>query len=357
MAMASTVVTCHPQEVMKAKLQTQCSGAARWHVPKVVREIGAASMAMAFTAVTFNPNDVVKTKLQTQCQLAGGRSSTPLLYKNARHCFRTILSEQGFVRGLWLPGLTAAILRDTINGGIRMGLYPTSVRVINDACSDGSLNAPSIGVKMLAGCATGAVGAIAGNPTDLIKVRLQAESGSVKNGVYVTGLFKDIVPAYRSATQAFVYIAKHDGVTGVFRGCPANVARAALITSAQMTAYDQTKIVLTDISQGSSSIAPLCAYEPARVASASFFSGVSAATVAAPADLVRSRIMGDCQAGKKKALYSGSMDCVLKTLRYEGVLALWKGWVPAYLRLGPQFMIGFPLMELFRTQLFGLPPF
>ena len=45
-----------------------------------------------------------------------------------------------------------------------------------------------------------------------------------------------------------------------------------------------------------------------------------------------------------------------KKVRNEGVLALWKGWVPSYMRLGPHFLVSFPLLELLRTQVFQLPP-
>lgn len=314
-------------------------------VPKPIKEMAAASTAMSLTSFVFNPFDVVKTKLQTQSQLLRAQG-TEQLYTGARQCFRTLLQEQGFVRGLWWPGITASMLRDVINGGIRMGLYPTFAKGIQTSLSGSGIELPGLAVKILAGWSTGCIGSLAGNPTDIIKVRLQAESGLVENGVYSTGLYKGSAPSYRSASHAFLQIIKTDGAKGLFRGAGANVARAALVTSGQMASYDQTKESL----QGFAS-------EPVKVVIASFMSGIIAATVAAPADLVRSRVMEDRGARGAGALYSGAADCVAKTIRHEGVLGLWRGWVPAYMRLGPQFMVSFPLMELLRTRVFGLSAF
>ena len=43
----------------------------------------------------------------------------------------------------------------------------------------------------------------------------------------------------------------------------------------------------------------------------------------------------------------------MKVVKEEGVLTLFRGWVPAYLRLGPHALICFPILEQIR-RLFGL---
>ena len=56
----------------------------------------------------------------------------------------------------------------------------------------------------------------------------------------------------------------------------------------------------------------------------------------APADVVKSRIMASGGAANAHAvIYSGTIDCLVKTVRTEGVLALWKGFLPCWGRLGP----------------------
>ena len=43
--------------------------------------------------------------------------------------------------------------------------------------------------------------------------------------------------------------------------------------------------------------------------------------------------------------YTGPIDCIAKTVRAEGPLALYKGFVPTYLRLAPWQLIFFVLFE------------
>jgi hypothetical protein len=49
--------------------------------------------------------------------------------------------------------------------------------------------------------------------------------------------------------------------------------------------------------------------------------------------------------GTNKEIYKNSLDCITKTIRNEGVLALYKGFIPSYLRLGPWSMIFFLTYE------------
>jgi len=43
--------------------------------------------------------------------------------------------------------------------------------------------------------------------------------------------------------------------------------------------------------------------------------------------------------------FKGAGDVLIKTVRSEGVLALWKGFTPYFMRLGPHTILTFILME------------
>jgi Mitochondrial carrier protein len=58
----------------------------------------------------------------------------------------------------------------------------------------------------------------------------------------------------------------------------------------------------------------------------------------------------------KGQLYSSAISCFLKTTRQEGLRALYKGWLPSWLRLGPHSIITFIVLEKLRFG-FGLAPF
>jgi len=314
--------------------------------------MAAASCAMTLTSIVFNPFDVVKTKLQTQNQLSADMSAR--IYKGTLHCARKVAVEDGVIRGLWVPGLTASILRDIVNGGIRMGGYAGCLRALHEQVPWGQRSGattPAFGTRVLAGLLTGFTGAILANPTDVVKVRLQAEAGTVVNGIYSTGLYQGQRPS-PGALRSMWNLAVEEGARGWFRGVWANCARAALVTSGQMSSYDQTKQVLA------ASGIPLFQSEFVRIGLSSFVSGITAATVAAPVDLVRSRVMDDArgEGSGKAAKYSGALDCIKRTVTVEGPFALWKGWIPSYLRLGPHFMVSLPLLEVLRVHLFGLQP-
>lgn len=60
-------------------------------------------------------------------------------------------------------------------------------------------------------------------------------------------------------------------------------------------------------------------------------SGLSATTLSCPADVVKTRMMN--QGGHVK--YKSSYDCLVKTVKIEGLRALWKGFFPTWARLGP----------------------
>ena len=97
--------------------------------------------------------------------------------------------------------------------------------------------------------------------------------------------------------------------------------RAALVNLGELTTYDTVKHFLlghTSLQDNSltHSISSLC-------------SGVVAASVGTPADVIKTRIMNSGVA------YTGSVDCLVKTVQHEGVLSLWRGFMPTWMRMAP----------------------
>ena len=65
-------------------------------------------------------------------------------------------------------------------------------------------------------------------------------------------------------------------------------------------------------------------------------------------DVIKTRYMSD-----KIGKYSSPIHCATLTLKEEGIKGFFKGWMPAYWRIGPHTVITFILMERIRTY-FGL---
>jgi len=268
--------------------------------------------------------DVIKVRLQTQNQLqrAGALGAAELPYKGFRHAFLKILREEGYFKGL-MKGFTPSMLREASYSSLRMGLYDVMKGIV--APNAKTKDEFTLWQKLAAGMCSGAIGSSIANPTDLVKIRFQGYTPLKPN-------------PYRHTFHAFATIYKEEkGFAGLYRGVTPNIVRAAVLTGAQLASYDHTKRVMLRSGYFQDNIVTHL--------SASVVSGLVTTTATNPFDVVKTRIMSD------RASYSGPIDCFFKTVTREGPLALFKGWVPNYLRLGPHFIVSIPLYEFIRKNL------
>ncbi|KAJ3271772.1 hypothetical protein HDV01_006380 [Terramyces sp. JEL0728] len=259
-------------------------------------------------AATFtHPIDTIKTRLQLNGELAQVSKSNVVM---------NMIKEEG-VFALW-RGLTPSLLREASYSTIRMGLYEPFKKLF----SAGEVKEP-LYKKIMAGGASGIIGACIANPTDLIKVRFQASS-NIKVGVI----------------QTTIDIVKTEGFWGLYRGVGPTSQRAMILTATQLSSYDHTKRYLIDTLNFNEGI--LTHFVASMVA------GFACATTTAPVDLVKSRYMNQKYENGKGLVYSSPADCFVKTFRAEGIPGFFKGWLPSWLRLGPHTIITFIVLEQLR---------
>jgi solute carrier family 25 (mitochondrial carrier), member 14/30 len=79
-------------------------------------------------------------------------------------------------------------------------------------------------VNIICGATSGALANGIANPTDVLKVRMQAKSSN-----------------NLSMTKSFIDMAKHEGFKGLYRGVLPNMQRAAVITGVELPVYDSAK--------------------------------------------------------------------------------------------------------------------
>ena len=279
-------------------------------------------------AATY-PLDFTKVRLQLQGELGksltGGDPVKPLgMFGTASHIARTegMLAMYG--------GLSAAALRQFVYGGIGVGLYvPVRTLVIGDADPK---TAP-MWQRMLAGALSGSLGQLCANPFDLVKVRLQAD-----------GRLKSLgqAPRYLGTFDALKRIPAEEGIGGLFRGLGPSIARAAVINGCGIASYDASKTIAQEVTGHEKGLLPQVL--------ASLVSGLVSALVSTPFDVIKTRMMNQ---PRDKPLYSGPIDCVIKTAKAEGVMALYKGFTPAYARLAPHRVVHFVTLEQL-NKLFGV---
>merc|ERR1719312_2087390 len=120
-----------------------------------------------------------------------------------------------------------------------------------------------------------------------------------------------------------------EGVLGLWRGVCPTAQRAALVAGVQLPVYDCTKAWLCD--------GPSPPMEDGGVCHllSSIFSATCAALVSNPVDVVRTRLMVQRVADKTGVSYRSATHCGLHTVATEGVSALYRGFVPAFARMGP----------------------
>lgn len=293
----------------------------------------AGSLA-ACGAVTFtNPIELIKTRMQLQGELARTNASAPKLYKNPAQAFVVILKNEG-IRGLQ-QGLTCAYINQVALNGCRLGLYEPSRYWLTKYVDPGNFvegGAPkhqNMLVNVVAGCALGSIGAILANPVFLIKTRMQSYSSAAK----VTGVHVGQQTYYRGTWDGLKQIYAQEGLRGYVRGIDAAVLRTGAGSAAQLPVYNWAKHTLTrhNLARDGSMLLHF---------GASSVAGLAVAVVMNPWDVVLTRVYN-----QKGNLYRGPVDCLVKTIKAEGVMALYKGFWAQLFRIGPHLILTLMFME------------
>lgn len=430
--------------------------------PTLFMRLVLAGCSNCAGAAVTNPAEVVKTRMQldvTRLNPGFGTSTSPAGHGAASaaaasqahvlqahrlgvlETIKSIARNEG-VRGFY-RGLAPSLLRESTYSATRLGLYEpirdllVSVLVgsssgqhqhhhhtilaspaaagapasshppsTNAAAFSGStLSKDSYVIKLLAGAISGCIGQTIANPTDLLKVRLQAATSSSNGGVAAAAAASvsggaATAPPSTSATATAVssrpslvsmlsHIYTHEGgIKGLWRGIGPSLSRAAIITGAQVGTYDQTKRYLLSSNSTSSSSSVASSFFPSSLTKEGLPLHIACSVVASlvssaatcPVDMLKTRMMappnasvaatvvssssssagtaagGIASAGVAASANPGAFRILLHTIRYEGgILALWKGFLPTWMRLGPHTIVTFMVFEQLRV-LAGVRP-
>ncbi|XP_059641280.1 mitochondrial uncoupling protein 5 [Cornus florida] len=226
-------------------------------------------------------------------------------------------------------GVSATVLRQTLYSTTRMGLYD----ILKQKWTDPNTGNMPLVRKIGAGLIAGAIGAAVGNPADVAMVRMQADGR--------------LPPAqrrnYKSVVDAISQMRKSEGITSLWRGSSLTVNRAMLVTASQLASYDQIKETILDKGLMKDGLG--------THVTASFSAGFVAAVASNPVDVIKTRVMNMKVEPGMAPPYSGAIDCAMKTIRSEGPLALYKGFIPTISRQGPFTIVLFVTLEQVRKLL------
>ena len=217
--------------------------------------------------------------------------------------------------------------RHVVYSGVRLTLYEVLRREAGARRGRGEVGlADRVGMGMFCG----AVGQFCASPADLIKVQLQTEGKRRLQGE---------APRFSGAWDALRTVVRVGGAAALWKGAVPNVQRAALVNLGDLTTYDQVKTALVndagwDTGHWTTHLA------------ASVCSGLAAAMAGTPADVVKTRMMNQ-PVGER--WYRGATDCLVKTVSQEGVMSLYKGFLPCWLRMAPWSLTFWLTFEKLRT--------
>ncbi|KAL0287608.1 UNVERIFIED_CONTAM: Mitochondrial uncoupling protein 2 [Sesamum calycinum] len=203
------------------------------------------------------PLDTAKVRLQLQKRVPLGDSEVAPKYKGLLGTVATIAKEEGLF-SLW-KGIVPGLHRQCVYGGLRMGC---------------------------------AIAIAVANPTDLVKVRLQAE-GKLPVGA---------PRRYGGALHAYYAIVSQEGVAALWTGLGPNIARNAIVNAAELASYDHVKETILKIPGFTDNVLTHVL--------AGLGAGFFAVCIGSPVDVVKSRMMGD-------SVYKSTIDCFFKTLKTE----------------------------------------
>eukprot|EP01060_Flectonema_neradi_P003362 TRINITY_DN12156_c1_g1_i2.p1 TRINITY_DN12156_c1_g1~~TRINITY_DN12156_c1_g1_i2.p1 ORF type:complete len:278 (+),score=41.42 TRINITY_DN12156_c1_g1_i2:90-923(+) len=255
----------------------------------------AAGTAASVAEVCTMPIDTTKVRLQLKREGFGRALPTA----------KQIIIKEGW-KSLF-RGCTPAITRQGLYSGVVFGLYHGS-----------GLKKDTFTEKLLLGGAMGGLVVAIVNPFDVVKVRMQS-------GNY----------GYSGMIDALTSIASKEGIRGLTAGVSPAMQRAFVVNAAELGTYDQSKQILAPYFDA---LPAVCLHF-----SASVIAGAVSVMASNPFDVAKTRLMSS---GGSTSLLS----CLVSTVKEEGVLALYKGSFPNWMRKGPHCTIQFILYEQIKSQ-------
>ncbi|XP_052786957.1 mitochondrial dicarboxylate carrier-like [Mya arenaria] len=272
-------------------------------------------VASAMAACCTHPLDLLKVHMQTQ----QGKKS---LFFMAKKLFKSD-GVLGFYNGL-----SASVLRQLTYSMTRFAVYDVGRK---SRTKDGR-NMPFYEKVALAGTA-GAMGGFVGTPADLVNVRMQND---VK-------LAPEQRRGYKNGFDGLYRVFRQEGVAKMFSGATMATSRAVCVTVGQIACYDQIKGTLlgTPLFQKDNEILHF---------TSSFMAGGIATFLTMPLDVMKTRMMN-----APPGTYKSILACA-KDIAVNGPMGFFKGFMPAFVRLGPHTVLTFMFLEQIRMNFGDDPP-
>ncbi|KAI8846301.1 mitochondrial carrier domain-containing protein [Chytridium lagenaria] len=292
----------------------------------------AGAIAGAVEATVTYPTEYIKTRLQLQKKAASllhataPKSASPAAGGkplNMWQMISTTVRDQGFFS--LYRGVSAMVIGTAAKASVRFLVFDS----IKAALADKETGKVSAARMAIAGLGAGVIEAVTVvTPSETVKTKLIEDQ--------VRSVTQGTKPKYRGLVHGVREIIKETGFRGIYQGVTAVVARQGANQAVRLTVYGMLKeytvtwwnkrpaSAIKDAESGKAVALPW--YATFGIGA---IAGIITVYTTMPLDVVKTKMQGI----EARTEYKNTADCLVKTVRNEGVFALWKGATPRLGRL------------------------
>jgi solute carrier family 25 oxoglutarate transporter 11 len=223
-------------------------------------------------------------------------------------------------------GLGAGCWRQLIYAGSRFGLYEEFRDRLHEVRGKTDFTS-----RLVCGTAGGGIAAYLSCPMEVCVVRMSNDMS---------------LPAeerrnYKGVGDAFKRIIKEEGVPAFWRGSTPFVQRAMMVGAFQVATYDEFKGFFADkLNQKKGALD--------NTFCAAMASGLIYSLATMPLEAAKNRMAGQKPNADGSMRYTGTVQTLTKVAKEEGAMALYKGYLPYYLRCGGHTVSMFIMVQMYR---------
>ncbi|CAH8433034.1 unnamed protein product [Schistosoma bovis] len=283
-------------------------------IPATMKFVLGGTSGMC-ASVCVQPLDLVKNRMQMS-----GIGSATSGQRNSLQVLLSVIKNEGFFA--IYSGLSAGLLRQATYSTARLGIYTN----LFEQYTKRKKESPNFFTKISIAVTAGICGAFIGTPAEICLIRMTSDGR--------------LPPAerlnYSNVFNALIRIAREEGVLTLWRGAVPTMGRAAVVNGAQLATYSQAKQKLLEVGHFTDGLNVHIM--------ASLLSGFTTSVFSLPIDIAKTRIQ-NMKTIDGKPEYKNMGDVILRVVRNEGILSLWKGFTPYFLRIGPHTVLTFIFLE------------